>query len=598
VAVYDTMKGLILLCLGLLGRAVAVPPPPPWPPAGTRTLEDHDESPTVVLEPGSTITGLANVFGIDTFTGIPYAEPPIGNLRLKPPKKWTKPLGNWVAPLMAPSCPQMFFSDKQGPWISQVMGALANTPLFQDAFLIDEDCLTITVQRPTGIDKGAKLPVLFWIFGGGFQVINRIMTAWEFWLTMRQLGATSLYDASLLINQGQSMQMPFIFVAVNYRTGGFGFMPGREIHRDGSANIGLRDQRMGLEWVSDNIEAFGGDPERVVLWGESAGAISVFDQMGLYGGNNMYKGKRLFRGAIMNSGSIIPADPVDCPKAQSVYDMVVAVAGCDKVRDTLHCLRQLPYEKFLDAANSVPGILSYTSVALSYLPRPDGRVLTRSPEMLVMNGEYAAVPMIIGDQEDEGTIFALFQYNLSSTAEIVDYLQEYYFHGASEATVRGLVATYPDDPTQGSPFRTDIWNVIYPQFKRLAALLGDISFTLARRAFLDATNIVNPGVPSWSYLNSYDFGTPILGTFHAADVAEVFYGPLPSYPATATQTYYINFLYHLNPNNGSNLFTHWPAWARDRQLMNFHALGSELIPDNFRSQSYDFLWSNIGSLHF
>ena len=164
-----TMKGVITLCL-LVGQILAVPPPPLRPPEGTRTLEDGDGMPTVVLEPGSTITGIANVFGIDTFTGLPYAEPPIGNLRLKPPKKWTRPLGNWVAPLVAPSCPQMFFSDKQGPWISQVMGSLTNTPLFQDALLIDEDCLTITVQRPTGIRKGAKLPVMFWIFGGGFQV--------------------------------------------------------------------------------------------------------------------------------------------------------------------------------------------------------------------------------------------------------------------------------------------------------------------------------------------------------------------------------------------------------------------------------------------
>jgi carboxylesterase type B len=410
-----------------------------------------------------------------------------------------------------------------------------------------------------------------------------------------------MYDASSIINDGKNKGMPFIFVAVNYRTGGFGFLPGREILRDGAANLGLLDQRMGLEWVADNIEAFGGDPERVVIWGESAGAISVFDQMALYGGDNSYKGRKLFRGAIMNSGSIVPADPVDCPKAQVVYDTVVAVAGCDSVRDTLGCLRQLPFDKYLDAANAVPGILSYTSVALSYLPRPDGRVLTKSPEILVMNGEYAAVPMIIGDQEDEGTIFALFQGNISNSADIVSYLREFYFHSASDEQLAALVDTYPDDPRQGSPYRTDVFNAIYPQYKRLAAMLGDLVFTLTRRAFLDSTSAVNPGVPSWSYLNSYDYGTPILGTFHASDILQVFYGLVPTYARASTQAYYVNFIHHLNPNNGSkdtSGYPHWPAWSKNRDIVNFQLTKNEIIPDNFRSPSYDFLWNNIGNLHF
>lgn len=234
-----------------------------------------------------------------------------------------------------------------------------------------------------------------------------------------------------------------IYVSVAYRVGGFGFMPGSDLAKEGSTNLGLRDQRLGLQWVADNIAAFGGDPTKVTLWGESAGAISAFDQTVINGGDNTYHGQALFRGAIMDSGSVVGADNVSAPQAQAVYNSVLQAAGCSGSSNHLACLRALDYQDFLNAANSVPAIFGYRSLDLAYLPRPDStngsNFFAQSPELSIKSGAFAKVPVIIGDQQDEGTLFALSQSNISTNAELIDYFATY-FPGThvNEGKVRSL----------------------------------------------------------------------------------------------------------------------------------------------------------------
>nr|AAX85209.1 sterol esterase [Ophiostoma piceae] len=526
--------------------------------------------------PEGEVVGVS-VLGIESFRGVPFAQPPVGNLRLKPPVRYTENIGTKDTTGIGPSCPQMYLSTGNGELLFQLVGNLINIPLFQTATLSSEDCLTLNIQRPAGTTSNSSLPVLFWIFGGGFE-----------------LGTNQYYDGIDLLTEGISLGEPFIFVAINYRVGGFGFLGGKEIKADGSSNLGLLDQRIALEWVADNIASFGGDPSKVTIWGESAGSISVFDQMALYGGNNKYKGKALFRGGIMNSGSVVPAAPVDGVKAQAIYDHVVSEAGCAGTSDTLACLRTVDYTKFLTAVNSVPGIVSYSSIALSYLPRPDGVVLIDSPEEIVKNKQYAAVPMIIGDQEDEGTLFAVLPNNITSTAKIVQYFQDLYFYNATKEQLTAFVNTYPTDITAGSPFNTGIFNELYPGFKRLAAILGDMTFTLARRAFLQLCSEVNPDVPSWSYLASYDYGFPFLGTFHATDILQVFYGVLPNYASGSIQKYYINFVTTGDPNKGAAVDIQWPQWSAKKNILQIYATKAVIVADNFRAKSYEYLYNNIG----
>jgi carboxylesterase type B len=249
----------------------------------------------------------------------------------------------------------------------------------------------------------------------------------------------------------------------------------------------------------------------------------------------------------------------------------------------------------LQACNSVPGVLGYSTVNLSYLPRPDGRTLTASPEELVKSGKYAKVPFIVGDQEDEGTLFGLFTPNLTTTADITDYLSTLFFDKATKSQISQLVGTYQNTIEDGSPFRTGILNNISPQFKRVSAILGDITFTITRRIFLEAATAVNPSVPSWSYLATYDYGTPVLGTFHGSDLLQVFYGILPNNAAKSIRGYYYSFVYDLDPNVGNDL-AEWPQWSKNKKLMNFGANSNSLMDDDFRSDTADFLRNNVASL--
>lgn len=339
----------------------------------------------------------------------------------------------------------------------------------------------------------------------------------------------------------------------------------------------------------------------MTIWGESAGSISVFDHTIINGGDNTYKGKPLFHAAIMDSGSIVPTNDVASPRAQDIFNQVVAAAGCSSAPDALACLRALPYQTYLNAANSVPAIFGYRSLDLSYLPRPDNSsfFFPYSPEVPVRSGAFTRIPIIIGDQEDEGTLFSLTQANITNTNELITYLDSYFTNPAAPAAVNDLVATYPDSAPAGSPFRTGDLNEIYPEFKRLAAILGDIVFTLTRRVYLSQ---VAKAVPAWSYLSTYLYGTPILGTFHASDILEDYYDLVSPIAADSIMTYYISFINNLDPNAITTAapLIPWPQWTNasgNPQLVNFGAADTTLLSDTFRESSFDVINADISVLH-
>lgn len=159
--------------LALVGAVFLAAPATGLPTAATPVVEDRATAPQVAISPGSTVIGkLAGK--VEKFAGIPFADAPTGNLRLRPPQRLTASLGSaFEAINPAAACPQMVFSTSGSDFITDALGEVLQTPLFEQALNIDEDCLTVSVMRPVGYDANASLPVLYWIFGGAFEVGNK-----------------------------------------------------------------------------------------------------------------------------------------------------------------------------------------------------------------------------------------------------------------------------------------------------------------------------------------------------------------------------------------------------------------------------------------
>ncbi|KAJ7765885.1 carotenoid ester lipase precursor [Mycena maculata] len=504
---------------------------------------------------------------LSTFLGVPFSQPAA---RFELPEVPTLLHGVQNATAFGAACPQ------------QATDMPIPLPISYTA--VSEDCLTLNVFTPsfavpqlTGFESEhfsegsqieapeSKLPVFVWFYGGGFEI-----------------GASADSVVGPVVERSILTDQPVIIVTPNYRVSAFGFLAGAEAADAGITNLGLRDQIFALEWVQTHIAAFGGDPERVVIGGPSAGAISAAL---LLLDNKRFDQRALFRGAFMLSGA--PPNTGTVAEGQSDYDGLVAANNCTESADTLECLKQVPFDDFMATVNHTTNLFSYSSANNIWRPRVDGDVVVHHPLVSVTRGLYAKIPIVIGTSDDEGTLFSLINTNITTNDEFVNYIHTNYLPRSTSEQIANISVLYPDDPAQGSPFDTGSANEYTPQFKRLSAFQGDYIFIGARRLFLESAAATQP---AWSWVNKLRKSTPIMGSAHCGDLRLWFAGD-ESLNDTFAVDSMINFINTLDPNhslrrtNASAVF--WPTWDTPSEngstsLLTLSDSGVDIVPEDFR----------------
>ncbi|KAJ7708326.1 Alpha/Beta hydrolase protein [Mycena rosella] len=281
-------------------------------------------------------------------------QQPIKELRFRAPQPPQAVIGVQQATTLPDMCPQT------GVGTSSINPLRART--------IDvgtsEDCLTLSVSYPSNADGAAKglLPTIVWIYGGAYTN-----------------GFGSIYRGSDLVAQSNR---GIVAIVIQYRLGLFGFLPGAAVKKNGNLNAGLLDQEFALRWVNKYISKFGGDPSKVTIWGESAGAGSIVQHLVANGGRTE---PQLFRGAITSSMALIPQYNYDDRIPELLYSEVVANMNCTTATDSLECLRAADVNE-LQSVNLKMNAAAFVGMP-AFLPVVDGQFITQRPSQSLAQGK-------------------------------------------------------------------------------------------------------------------------------------------------------------------------------------------------------------------
>jgi para-nitrobenzyl esterase len=457
-------------------------------------------SAVIVVTDKGAVRGLIAA-GMRSFKGIPYAAPPVGNLRWKAPQPAAAWKGIRAAAGFGSNCPQ--------------------PPGFFGRLSDNENCLFLNVYTPVSAEHaGSKLPVMFWIHGGALVS-----------------GEGDDYNPIALIKQG------VVVVTINYRLGLLGFLAhpalAAESPTHSSGDYGLMDQQAALAWVKRNIARFGGNPGSVTIFGESAGGLSVRSQLI----SPLAKG--LFQKAIVESGSYAETLPTEA-QAEAAGQATATKLGCSD--QSAACLRNVPV-----------ATLTANDTTLSQLPNVDGNVLTTDYATAFKSGAFSRVPVLSGTNHDEWRLFVELLGDLSgSPVTASTYVAQIQAQLGVPASLASVIAqqyplsAYTDpayalgaagtDAAFACNARTDV--------RSLSQFVPTYQYEFNDEA---APNIF---VPALGYS---------LGAYHASEIQYLFPPPVPRLDAAqdqlalAMQKYWTQFAKKGDPNGGG--LPTWPKYT-------------------------------------
>lgn len=448
------------------------------------------------------------------FLGIPYAAPPVGDLRWKAPAPITPRQGVQSATDFAPACVQ---GTNQNSFLAYIATTLGQDPTQVPVLSsVSEDCLHLNVWTPNL--GGADLaPVMVWIHGGNNVAGSAVET---------------MYDGANLARQG------VVVVTINYRLNVFGYLAHpaltAESEHGSSGNYGLLDQIAALQWVQRNAASFGGDPDRVTIFGESAGGTNIAYLLA----SPLADG--LFHRAVIQSGGFAVGNYLTLGQGEAAGASFAQALGASGLDDELSAMRAVPAEEVFRAWLT-------TSFAGSKTPNADGWVLPDAPARIFDRGEHNPVPLIIGFNTDEWTTLRHYWPNVTRDA----------FHGVLR-TVYGPLADramdlYPAETDEDTIPMSDRWQT-------------DWYFVCPSKFVAD--RMVRSGSPVHFYEFSRAVQTPggeLLGAYHGTELPFMWdnlavetWAPRQPYDqelADAMSAAWVRFAATGDPNGGD-----LPAW--------------------------------------
>lgn len=429
------------------------------------------------ISPKLTLQGLQveaqNGGSIQSFMGIPYAKPPLGE------RRWRKAEGLALEEVatMSSTSSTVFDATRMGSACIQQSGIIKILDMSDSD--TSEDCLTINVYTPATANstQSSSLPVMVWIYGGSFASGS---------------ASESRYDGNNILD----LSPDFVFVSFNYRVGVMGFLVSQQMADEESLNLGLLDQKLALEWVQQNIHFFGGDPNRVTAAGESAGSLSISHHM-------LIPDQKLFQRALLLSGPAsihlrLPAE------GQAGFDNITSAVGCQSnssSKSTLDCLRKKDALKLRDAGDSI----AYR-IALD-----KNYINTQSLTILMENKQFSKIPLLLHLNQDEGSIFGLSIKEKSQLLPFVKKEKPYLPPEVLDKTTSTYLASNNDSASLSSAkfFAEN-------SFVCMAKLQAKVYSEAGQKVYFARNTHIN------KITSLVNFFKPDIGVYHSSELAHLF----------------------------------------------------------------------------